>query len=74
MSANAYKEFIMQDVHISKMPLRALKIIRKGYRNGRSDPETREKLRQINELIDAKERRFSVPKNVVLANPPEKGK
>ena len=63
----------MQDVHIDKLPLRALKIIRKGYRNNRSDPIVRERLHQINQLIDAKERKFSVPKKVVLANPP-KGK
>jgi len=61
----------MQDVHIDMLPLRALKIIRKGYKNNRRDPIAREKLHQINQLIEAKERRFSVPKKVVLANPPQ---
>lgn len=57
----------MQEFDINKMPLRALKIIRKGYKSHRSDPEMREKLQQINELIAAKDRRFSVPKKVKLA-------
>ena len=61
----------MQEFDIKKMPLRGLKIIRKGYRNHRSDPQMREKLQQINALIAAKERRFSVPKKVTLVNPPK---
>lgn len=58
----------MQDFHPDKLPLRALKIIRKGYKNNRSDPQSRERLQQINQLIKAKERRFSVPKKVNLVN------
>lgn len=60
----------MQEFDINKMPLRGLKIIRKGYRNHRGDPQTREKLQQINALIDAKARKYSVPKKVMLVNPP----
>lgn len=60
----------MPEFDINKMPLRGLKIIRKGYRNHRGDPQKREKLQQINALIAAKGRRYSVPKKVRLANPP----
>ncbi len=57
----------MQDVKPENLPLRALKIIRKGYKNKRSDPQARDRLQQINQLIEAKERRYSVPKKVKLA-------
>lgn len=59
----------MQEFNPDKLPLRALKIIRKGYRNHRGDPIARERLRQINELIEAKARRYSVPKKVRLLPP-----
>jgi hypothetical protein len=58
----------MQDVKPQDLPLRALKIIRKGYKNNRSDPQARERLQQINHLIDAKARRYSVPKKVNLTS------
>jgi hypothetical protein len=60
----------MPEFDINKMPLRGLKIIRKGYKNHRSDPQMREKLHQINALIASKQRRYSLPKKVTLINPP----
>lgn len=59
----------MQDIKPENLPLRALKIIRKGYRHNRSDPKARERLQQINQLIEAKGRRYSVPKKVKLLPP-----
>lgn len=56
------------DFDPEKLPLRALKIIRKGYKNNRHDPQARERLQQINKLIEAKARRYSVPKKVQLVN------
>lgn len=55
---------MQQDVHIDKLPLRALKIIRKKYKNNRKNPEYREYLKQINLLIANKERKFTVCKKV----------
>jgi hypothetical protein len=59
----------MQDISPENLPLRALKIIRKGYKKNRLDAQSRERLQQINELIDAKARRYSIPKKVVLLPP-----
>ncbi|HJY22884.1 MAG TPA: hypothetical protein VJ279_08375 [Hanamia sp.] len=59
----------MQDFDINKVSLRALKIIRKGYKNSRSNPETREKLQQINALIDLKERKFTKSKKIPQVKP-----
>ena len=65
---NQVKDNIMQDVKPENLPLRALKIIRKSYKNNRSDPQARERLQQINKIIEAKERRYSVPKKVKLSS------
>lgn len=59
----------MQEFDLENISLRALKIIRKGYKNNRTDPQARERLQQINKVIDAKARRYSVPKKVVLLPP-----
>lgn len=56
----------MQDVHINKLPLRALKIIRKGYRKNRINPVDREKLKIINKMILEKERIFTEPNPLSL--------
>ena len=41
---------------------RALKIIRKGYRNNRKNPLSKERIEQINELMKAKGRKFYLAK------------
>lgn len=57
----------MTELDLGKIPLRALKIIRKGYKKNRTDPLSRQRLQQINEIIETKERRYSFPKKVKLA-------
>ena len=59
----------MREFGIEKLTLRALKIIRKGYKNKRSDEKDRAMLQEINKLIKTKGRRYSVPKKVKLLPP-----
>lgn len=53
---------------LDNIPLRALKILRKGYKKSRFDEIAREKLQKINQIIDEKARRYSVPKKVNLVD------
>lgn len=59
----------MQEFDVEKLTLRALKIIRKGYKRNASDEKARERLYIINQMIKAKKRRYSVPKKVTLLPP-----